>query len=69
MITAVILARCIYSRLSDEIYDVIKLIIEKNKLDGNGKINYQKCKKNEISWLSYPKDGLRSMIRERKKFK
>lgn len=55
--------------LPDEIYDVIKLAKEENKIDGNGKINFQKSEKNERNWRSDPKDGLRPMISERKKFK
>ena len=55
--------------LPKEIEIVIKMAKENKKLDGSGKIHYQLSEKNERKWRSDPKDGLRPMVSERKKFR
>ncbi len=54
--------------LPNEIQDVIKLAKDGHKFDGNGRINYQKSEKNERNWRSDPRDGLRPILSERRKF-
>ena len=54
--------------LPNEIQDVIKLTKDGHKFDGNGRINYQKSEKNERNWRSDPRDGLRPILSERRKF-
>ena len=47
---------------------VIELTKLPNNVDGTGKLHYQKSEKNERMWRSDPKDGLRPIKSERKKF-
>ena len=55
--------------LPDEIKDVIKYAKESTKYDGVGVLAFQKSEINERKWRSDPKDGLRPMMKERKKFR
>ena len=55
--------------LPDEIKDVIKHAKESTKYDGVGVLAFQKSEINERKWRSDPKDGLRPMMKERKKFR
>jgi N-acetylneuraminate synthase len=55
--------------LPHEIESVIKLSKYNKKIDGSGKIHYQSSELGERNWRSDPKDGLRPMISERKKYK
>ena len=51
-----------------EMKKVIELTKLPNNVDGTGKLHYQKSEKNERMWRSDPKDGLRPIKSERKKF-
>ena len=55
--------------LPSEIKNVIKLSKQNKNYDGNGRLHYQSSEINERKWRSDPRDGLRPMISERKKFK
>lgn len=55
--------------LPNEIRDVIKHAKESTKYDGVGVLAFQKSEINERKWRSDPKDGLRPMLSERKKFR
>ncbi len=55
--------------LPSEIENVIKLARQSKNLDGSGKIHYQLTEVSERKWRSDPKDGLRPMLSERKKYK
>ena len=54
--------------LPSEIKKVIELSKLSNDVDGDGKIHYQKSEIDERQWRSDPKDGLRPMKNQRKKF-
>jgi N-acetylneuraminate synthase len=55
--------------LPSEIISAIRHGKYNKKIDGNGKIHYQSSEFGERKWRSDPKDGLRPMISERKKYK
>jgi sialic acid synthase SpsE len=54
--------------LPHEFKKVIELEKQNKFFDGNGVLSYQAVEKNERNWRSDPKDGLRPIRKERKKF-